>query len=158
MFAQPMKSRPVLWLLAAAALAASLALVLRPAWGPDPGEPEAEVPVADVPSDFGPRDLLRCLAARGLRLHVTPDSTVGDLGAGFYLSEQPRDRDSLLVLFCSRQSVERWSGVVKVVSELHMEIHPDDWGACGLRAGRLVLFGDPRLLVRIREALRECGG
>jgi hypothetical protein len=156
MFAQPMKIRPVLWSLGAAVLVASLALLCRLAREPDPGEPEEEVPVADVPSDFGPRDLLRCLAARGPRLHVTPGSTVGDLGAGFYLSEQPRDRDSLLVLCCSRRFIDRWSGVVNVVCERDMEVLPNDWGACGLRAGRLLLFGDPQLVVRIREALREC--
>jgi hypothetical protein len=156
MFTWHTKAHPVRWLLGAAALAVPLALVLRAPCGPDPDAAAEEVPVADVPSDFGPRDLLRCLAARGLRLHVTPGSSTGDLGAGFYLSEQPRDRDSLLVLCYSRQSIERWSGVVNVVSESHMiEVHADDWGVCGLRAGRLWLFGDPRLLTRIREAIEQ---
>jgi hypothetical protein len=155
MFTSHAKAYSVRWLLGAAVLAVPLALALRAPRGPGPGAAEEDAPVADVPSDFGPRDLLRCLAARGLRLHLTPGSTTGDLWAGFYLSERPRDRDSLLVLCCSRHAIDRWEGVVNVVYLGHLEAVPDDWGACGLRAGQLLLFGDPQLLTRIREAIEQ---
>ena len=91
-------------------------------------------------------------------LYVVPMTDYGP-ETGFYLCEQPRSREQLQLLRRAAEQGERWRGIV--YCEMHGslgEIEENEWqrwGAYGMRRGPFVLFGDPALLGRIREALSE---
>jgi hypothetical protein len=142
-----------------ALLAALFALRAGRPWEPDPTGPEPEVPAAAVPSDFDYPQLLKRLEAEGLGLHVVAALPTGDLGRGFYLSERPHTRESIGLPPRIPAGISRWAGVVYVEpwneNSENFVLEIEGWGACGLRAGRLILFGDPRVLGRIRRALEQ---
>jgi hypothetical protein len=91
-------------------------------------------------------------------LYVVPMTDLGP-EAGFYLCERPRPREELQWLWRAAEHGERWRGVVFCERGVHLgEIEESEWqrwGEYGLRLGPFVLFGDPALLRRIRQALPE---
>jgi hypothetical protein len=91
-------------------------------------------------------------------LYVVPMTDYGP-ETGFYLCEQPRPREQLQLLRRAAEQGERWRGIV--YCEMHGslgEIEENEWqrwGEYAMRFGPFVLFGDPALLRRIRQALPE---
>lgn len=58
----------------------------------------------------------------------------------------------------SRVQAGRWNGIVfcepkRGKALIDDEFIRDHWGECGMRIGKLLFFGDPDLLERIREAI-----
>jgi hypothetical protein len=83
-----------------------------------------------------------------------------DPEAGLYLCEQPRPRERLQLLRRFPEYGDRWRGVVFCERDQHLggEIGESEWqrwGTYGMRIGLFVLFGDPDLLGRIRQAIPE---
>jgi hypothetical protein len=79
---------------------------------------------------------------------------------GFYLCERPRPREELQWLLRAAKHSDRWRGVVFCEREVHLggeigEIEWQGWGEYGIRLGPFVLFGDPALLGRIRQAIPQ---
>jgi hypothetical protein len=91
-------------------------------------------------------------------LYVVPMTDYGP-ETGFYLCEQPRSREQLQLLRRAAEQGERWRGIVFCEMNGSLgEIEENEWqrwGDYGLRLGPFVLFGDPALLGRIRQALPE---
>jgi hypothetical protein len=91
-------------------------------------------------------------------LYVVPMTDYGP-ETGFYLCEQPRPREQLQLLRRAAEQGERWRGIVFCEMNRSLgEIEENEWqrwGEYGLRRGPFVLFGDPALLGRIRQALPE---
>jgi hypothetical protein len=90
-------------------------------------------------------------------LYAVP-MTDQDPEVGFYLCEQPRPREQLQQLRRLAEHSDRWRGVVFCEMDGYQggEIGESDWqrwGEHGMRIGRFVLFGDPALLGRIRQAI-----
>jgi hypothetical protein len=136
-------------------------VVLFPPWGTFENLPDdIGIPTAAAPADLNGPQLVERLRAQGICLHVFPvKCDTKDLDHGFYLAELPGARHSLVNLVRDPGFVDRWTGVVFVERRWPQEsVQPalQRWGSCGLFAGRLVLFGDPKLLARIRAAV-ECG-
>ena len=94
----------------------------------------------------------------GLPLHVVPlrDSSLEE---GIYLCQCAQSREELQRLARAAEDGDYWRGVV--FCELNQrlgEIDDDEWrrwGEYGMLIGPFVLFGDPALLRRIRQALPE---
>jgi hypothetical protein len=82
-----------------------------------------------------------------------------NLEVGFYLCERPRPREQLQWLQRAAEHGDRWRGVVFCERAHHLgEIEENEWqrwGEHAMRIGPFVLFGDPALLGRIRQALPE---
>jgi hypothetical protein len=120
------------------------------------------------------------LAHRLLHQHAVPPRTLAELAdllrqsepplyavpmtdsspeEGIYLCEQPLPREQLQRLPRAAEQGDRWRGVVYCERNRRLgEIEENEWqrwGEYGLRRGPFVLFGDPALLGRIREALSE---
>jgi hypothetical protein len=85
-------------------------------------------------------------------LYVIPANSRGPEN-GVYICEHSQSQDQLWGLPRSREYADRWAGVVhceRVGAQREMpERELASWGEHGLRAGRLVFFGDPRLLADI---------
>jgi hypothetical protein len=82
-----------------------------------------------------------------------------DPEVGFYLCERPRPREQLQWLRRAAEQGDRWRGVVFCerggwLGDIE-EGEWQRWGEHGMRIGPFVLFGDPALLGRIRQALPE---
>jgi hypothetical protein len=120
---------------------------------------------ADLPQPVGARNVdaaafLRRLREHGLYLHV--DSLwqfEANLDTGFFLSEQPRAWDTLNALARDPRYHDRWQGIIKAERRSEGSPHAvaqiQEWGPYGLLAGPFVLFGDPVLLARVREAVQD---
>jgi hypothetical protein len=91
-------------------------------------------------------------------LYVVP-MTDHDPEAGFYLCDRPQPRERLQFLRRLPESADRWRGVVFCERGRHVgEIEDSEWqrwGDYGMRIGPFVLFGDPALLGRIRQAIPQ---
>jgi hypothetical protein len=113
-------------------------------------------PRADPPRTLA--ELAELLRQSEPPLYVVPMTDHGP-EAGFYLCEQPRSREQLQWLRRAAEQGERWRGIVFCEMNRSLgEIEENEWqrwGAYGMRRGPFVLFGDPALLGRIREALSE---
>jgi hypothetical protein len=91
-------------------------------------------------------------------LYVVPLTDHGP-ETGFYLCERPRPREQLQSLLRAAEHSVRWHGIVYCemdgsLSEIG-EYEWRRWGEHGKRIGPFVLFGDPALLGRIRQAIPE---
>jgi hypothetical protein len=82
-------------------------------------------------------------------LHIIPANSKGPEN-GVYICESPQSQIQLWGLHRSRQHAEQWTGVVyceRIGSEREFPVRElADWGEHGMRIGRLLFFGDPRLL------------
>jgi hypothetical protein len=82
-------------------------------------------------------------------LHVIPANSRGPEN-GVYICERPQSQDHLWGLHRCREYAEKWTGVVyceRIGAEREVPTRElVDWGEHGMRAGRLLFFGDPRLL------------
>jgi hypothetical protein len=82
-----------------------------------------------------------------------------DPEVGFYLCERPRPREQLQWLPRAAEHGDRWRGVVFCERGGHLhDIEESEWrrwGEHAMRIGPFVLFGDPILLGRIRQAIPE---
>ncbi len=100
-------------------------------------------------------ELAGCLRERLPDLHVVPQRRDGSYGSGAYFCTSPRDLGELVRLSRNPTRVGEWSGVVfcERVSAA-MPVLCDDWGENGLRIGPFLLFGDAKLIARLRDAVR----
>jgi hypothetical protein len=85
-------------------------------------------------------------------LQVIPANNRG-LENGVYICEHPQSQDQLWARPRAREYAGRWAGLVhceRIGAQREIpERELADWGEHGLRAGRLLFFGDPRLLADI---------
>jgi hypothetical protein len=118
---------------------------------------DSEVPVAAAPKNLDGPQLLSRLRAKRLNLHVvSAKRDTDDLRHGFFLSDRSRSWSSLCNVPRLPECIERWTGTVYVERRWsHEKVQPSfkSWGSNGLIVGRLILFGDPQMLARIRDAL-----
>jgi hypothetical protein len=104
-------------------------------------------------------ELTEQLRRAGLVLYAVPmlDSFPEQ---GIYLCERPLPREQLQRLHRFSEQGDRWQGIVfcefshRLGGELADEVWRC-WGEYGLQIGPFVLFGDPALLRRIRQAIPE---
>jgi hypothetical protein len=103
-------------------------------------------------------ELTEHLRRSGLSLHVV-QMTAKSPEEGLYLCERPLEREQLQWFRRAAQDGDRWRGVVFCEFNRTLGETPDAelerWGEYGMRLGPFVLFGDPALLRRIRQALPE---
>jgi hypothetical protein len=96
-----------------------------------------------------PAELTEALRQFRPALHIVP-ANGSNPQSGIYISERPLSRDRIARLIRQPQQAYRWEGVVYCERyQGGSTIGPPDmeaWGEHGLRAGPLLLFGDPRLL------------
>jgi hypothetical protein len=93
-------------------------------------------------------------------LHAIPtDRTTGNFRHGAYLCGGDRNWEEVSRLLPRPEYAAEWKGVVFVVSSRSLSASPahevETWGANGLRAGPLVLFGDEELLRKVAAALAD---
>jgi hypothetical protein len=96
--------------------------------------------------------VLSRLRERGLCLHLYAAGEDAEVGRCLFLADGPRRAGELRALPRLPGSLARWRGVA-FAEEL---ADPSDSALGGdgvLRYGRVVLFGDPALLARVRDAL-----
>ncbi len=130
---------------AACAVAACLALT---AWFTCRG------PAAATAPDHLPGVLSR-LRQHGVALHLyTPEGAQGEVGHALYLTVEPREVAGLKALPRSPERLGRWQGIA-FAEELADPAQQQLDGDGVLRYGRVLFFGDPELLTRIRGALAE---
>jgi hypothetical protein len=96
-------------------------------------------------------ELLGRLRGAGLDWNVTAVRKGGEVEEGVYLCDRPRGWEDLLLLR-QLEYASRWDGVV-YVEKNSPALLQEDWGEHGLVVGKLVLFGDPRMLQEVRRAL-----
>jgi hypothetical protein len=102
--------------------------------------------------------VLSRLRQHGVALHLyTPEGAQGEVGHALYLTAGPREIADLKALPRSPERLGRWQGVA-FAEELAEPAQQELDGAGVLRYGRVVFFGDPELLARIRAALAQQPG
>ncbi len=102
-------------------------------------------PLPDSPIGLAGR-----LESRGLSLRYIP-APWGDA----ILTETDAPAEKLLSLWRDPRRIPEWSGTVYVERDRgHGEVDDSGWGECGCRVGNLLIFGDPKLVRRIKSALR----
>jgi hypothetical protein len=111
------------------------------------------------PADPAPQtiaELRQFLARSDLDLHVVQNTDITE-EAGIYLCTTPQSREQLWRLLRLAQWAPHWKGVVFCSAEGSSARIPgavvEGWGENGMRLGKLLFFGDPDLLARIRKAL-----
>jgi hypothetical protein len=91
-------------------------------------------------------------------LYVVPMTDHG-LETVFYFCERPQPREQLQLLRRAVEQGDRWRGIVYCERNVSLgEIEMNEWqhwDDYGMRIGPFVLFGDPALLGRIRQAIPE---
>jgi hypothetical protein len=107
-------------------------------------------------------ELSACLSQCTPPLYVVPQLPNCPQSA-MWVCTRPRSREQLvsrLNYVCDPERVERgqWEGIVLCQSSgegavMEDEFIAEHWGPYGMRIGRLVFFGDPDLLQRIRTAM-----
>jgi len=134
------------------ALAGAVTLVLgllasRHAARPATAEPEGSV-----------ADLAGRLQERLSGLRVVAARADGDLRLGAYLCDSHRELPDLCRLAIDLGNTEKWTGVV-FCQRLYLSapVDYDDWGDNGLRHGPFLFFGDPEMIIHIRDALQGTG-
>jgi hypothetical protein len=114
-----------------------------------------------APSAVPPRtltELTERLHRAGLPLYVVSLTDISP-EEGLYLCDRPQPREQLQRLVRAAEYNDRWRGVVfcefnKRLGEVD-DAELERWGEHGMQLGPFVLFGDPALLRRIRQALPE---
>ena len=148
-----LKKRFDLFTLAACALCLALPATYLACRKPAP----PATPSVQLPVEWGVPELIRHLRGKGLRLHAVPTDRSGNMQNGAYLCERPRPWEELAWLTPSPERAPAWAGVVLAApAQRGLEQLPEDvqsWGANGLIAGHLLLFGDEALLRRVAAAL-----
>jgi hypothetical protein len=73
-----------------------------------------------------------------------------------YLTQTARPMEQLLALASKPADVARWKGTIHVWPVLR-RMSPDisGWGACGEQIGDHLIFADPDLVHRVRQALTD---
>jgi hypothetical protein len=108
--------------------------------------------------DWSVADLSRYLERRGLGLRAIPTVPGGAGGNNAYLIRGDWSVAELEARIKHPRRVHLWAGVVyceRVKNPVTAEDRARDWeGAC-LWAAHFLFFGDPELLARIRDALRD---
>jgi hypothetical protein len=103
-------------------------------------------------------DLVAHLEGRGLKLHLSPTAAGRKANADAYLTTAARPEAELYGLVKDTSTMRPWAGVVyceRLRNPADRQIVLEWWGDCGLQSGHFVLFGDPALLARIRNALGD---
>jgi hypothetical protein len=99
------------------------------------------------------------LNAAGLQLHVVPAREDGKWSNSIYLAEDPDTTwRSLQGKNRNVEHAEQWKGVLWVehlLPEAYTEWYVSEWGANGCQVGRFVVFGDERLVARLRKAFNR---
>jgi hypothetical protein len=132
--------QPTAWALAACLALAAWLACRGPAAGPAP--------------DHLPGVLCR-LRQRGVALRLyTPEGAQGEVGRSLYLTADRREIADLKALPRISDCLGRWQGVAFAEELAEPALQGLD-GDGVLRYGRVLFFGDPELLARIREALAE---
>jgi hypothetical protein len=114
-----------------------------------------------VMDDWNIEDLLRHLDERNVQVRAVPVMENGPLSGGVFLTttEQPWKQLNRLPLVPDR--IHDWDGTVWC-ARIGPSPSGDDWlwqwGDCADHQGPFVLFGDPSLRARIKEALRDLPG
>ena len=106
-----------------------------------------------LPPGWGLTELARHLEGLGLRVEFAQGN--GDPEGGFYATETGLGREQLLSLRKSRQSAKSWEGSLhafRLGPGADFELPGDDPAACVV-AGKVCLYGDPRLIARVLQAL-----
>jgi hypothetical protein len=111
-------------------------------------------PAAGPTPDHLPGVLSR-LRQRGVALHLyTPEGAHGEVGHALYLTAEPREIADLKALPRAPDRLARWQGAA-FAEELAEPAQQGLEGPGALHYGRVLFFGDPELLARIRAALAE---
>jgi hypothetical protein len=102
------------------------------------------------PPPQNPLGIAARLEARGLPLRYIP-APWGDA----VLTETDAPPDKLLTRWRDPSQIAFWQGTVYVeVDRGHGPTDDFGWGECGWRCGRLLFFGDPQMIRRIKAAVR----
>jgi hypothetical protein len=110
---------------------------------------------APVLADWQVSDRVGRLRERGLALRAVPTSKSGPVDAGASLTETSRARAELSGLARSPKRIAGWKETVLCERRVPDEGDRAQFEGHGLQAGPFFLFGDPDLLQRIADALRE---
>jgi hypothetical protein len=132
-------------LLTLVALAASLGLALSLLSPPEPVDP----------TGWSLTDLVEHLDRRGLPLRVVPARQDGCWGNDIYLTQDP----ALTWIVFQRKGkapdrARQWRGSVWVRRLGDWNWQVPDWGPNGCRIGGFLLFGDERLLERMKQTFQ----
>jgi hypothetical protein len=103
-------------------------------------------------------DLAVHLNDRGVKVRVVPVMEHGSTNSAVFLTTTNQSWGQLNHLQMIPERIKDWDGTVfcgRCPPESDSDIRLAQWGDCGERRGRFILFGDSRLRARIDAALRE---
>jgi hypothetical protein len=109
-------------------------------------------------------ELVELLSQDAPDLHVIPLATNGELEFGIFVCNQSHSLERLMRLPRTPDAADRWHGVVCCTRsslarpenrDLIDEFVFQDWGDHGMRIEPFLFFGDPDLLRRINQIIRN---
>jgi hypothetical protein len=104
-------------------------------------------------------ELAEVLSQDAPELRVVPSANDGSLETGMYLSNDSRSWEQLISVLRSYRHADKWEGLVYCeryranISTPEREIQM--WGEHTMRIGPFLFFGDPHLLRRIDQIIRN---
>jgi hypothetical protein len=143
-----------LWLVVSIFLAAVMAVPLTCRLRSRPTPPPTATELRTL------TELAEVLSQEAPDLQIVPIAKHGNVERGMFLSKEPRSWEKLASVTRSNRDADKWQGVVycerqggdiSSIPERDIEM----WGEHALRIGPFLLFGDPELLHRIDQIIRN---
>jgi hypothetical protein len=102
-------------------------------------------------------ELAEVLSQAAPDLHVVPTMKNGSLEMGFYLCTDARSWEQLTSVSRSYRRADKWQGLVccERIGHAFPEWEIQEWGEHAMQIGPFLFFGDPDLLRRIDQIIRN---